>query len=99
MSVIAQATSTAPAQLITLGIAILGLAGLIFTALKYNRDDTTSIISQQDTIFNDMKVINDELRITSTQLRSDKNDLQEQIKILMKEIEKLQREIANLRGP
>lgn len=88
------AESTTPAQLITLGIAIFGLAGLIFTALKYNRDDTTAIVSQQNTILGDMKIINDELRSTSDRLRTERDSLATQVELLSKQIEKLRDELG-----
>ena len=37
----------------------------MFTALRFRRDDTTAIVSQQDTILNDFKSLNEELRITA----------------------------------
>jgi len=49
-------------SVISLSIAALGLGGLLFTALRFRRDDTTAIVSQQDTLFNEMRALNDELR-------------------------------------
>ena len=43
-------------------IGLLGIAGIIFTALKYNRDDTTAVVTQQSMIVGEMKTLNDELR-------------------------------------
>ena len=64
------------AQLVALGIGILGVAGVIFTALKYNRDDTTAIVSQQDVILSEMRGLNDELRQTVVRLREERDALQ-----------------------
>ena len=58
------------AQLVALGIGILGVAGVIFTALRYNRDDTTAILSQQEVILGDMRSLNDELRLMIADLRA-----------------------------
>ena len=57
------------AELVTLGLAILGVAGIIFTALKYNRDDTTAIVNQQSTLVHDMEVITAQLRAENDRLQ------------------------------
>lgn len=54
-------------------IGILGLAGLIFTALRYGRDDTTAVINQQAQITSEMKTLNDELRTTTERLRKERD--------------------------
>jgi hypothetical protein len=54
-------------------IGVLGLAGLIFTALRYGRDDTTAVISQQAEITAEMKTLHDELRITTERLRKERD--------------------------
>jgi hypothetical protein len=58
---VSAAPSTAP-QWIALAIALMGLGGLVFTALRFNRDDTSAIVSQQSTVLHDMQAINEELR-------------------------------------
>jgi hypothetical protein len=60
-------------------IGIMGLAGVIFTALKFNRDDTAAIVSQQDTLMNEMRGLNDELRITVDRLRHERDELQKTV--------------------
>ena len=54
-------------------IGILGLAGLIFTAMRYGRDDTTAVINQQAQITAEMKTLNDELRTTAERLRKERD--------------------------
>ena len=51
-------------------IGLCGLGGLVFTALRFRRDDTSSIVSTQDTIFNELKTLNDELRQENERLRA-----------------------------
>jgi hypothetical protein len=75
--------------ILPLVIGLVGLAGVIFTALKYNRDDTTSVIGQQDTILNEMKTLNDELRTTTSELRTERDGLREQVAELTTQVEKL----------
>ena len=75
--------------LLPLVIGIVGLAGVIFTALKYNRDDTTAVVNQQNTIVNEMKTLNDELRITSNELRTERDALRIQVVELTTQVERL----------
>jgi cell division protein FtsB len=78
-------------QLVSLVIGVLGVSGLIFTALRWRRDDTTAVINQQDVILKDMKTLNDELRTTSDSLRTERDALREQVTDLTGEVEKLRR--------
>jgi uncharacterized protein HemX len=75
--------------LVTLAIGVFGLAGVIFTALKFNRDDTTSIVNQQNTLMSEMKMLNDELRESVTRLRGERDALTTQVEQLTKQVEKL----------
>ena len=70
-------------------IGICGLSGVVFTALRYRRDDTTAVIGQQDTILNDMRLLNDELRTTSQELRIERDALKTQVTELTTQVEKL----------
>jgi chromosome segregation ATPase len=87
--------ATEAAQWITLGIALLGVAGLIFTALKYNRDDTTAVIGQQDTILADMKSLNDELRQARAAAVAERDELRTQVATLTGQLSELRRELAD----
>ena len=81
-------------QVLALVIGLVGLAGVIFTAMKYNRDDTTSIVHQQDTLFNELRTLNDELRNTATSLREENAKLAEQVRQLTVQVEELRHERA-----
>ena len=72
--------------LVTLAIGVFGLAGVIFTALKFNRDDTTAIVSQQNTLMGDMKMLNEELRTSTEVLRGERDSLREEVKGLRAQI-------------
>lgn len=58
-------------SLVALVLGVLGLGGLIFTALRYNRDDTTAILGQQNTIVGEMKTLNEELRLARDECREE----------------------------
>lgn len=74
------------AQAVALVIGILGVAGVIFTALRYNRDDSTATVSQQAAIVTSMHTLNDELRATNEDLKQQVRELREQIELMRKEL-------------
>ena len=61
-------------------MAILGLGSLIFTALKYNRDDTTALVNQQSVIVHDMQAVNEELRHERDDCRGEVADLRRRLR-------------------
>lgn len=85
------------AEAIPLLIGVLGVAGLIFTALKYNRDDTTAVLTQQNTIVGEMKTLNDELRQTTTDLRSERDSLKTQVQDLTRQVDALRVELGRIK--
>lgn len=72
--------------LVSLAIAVFGLGGLIFTALRWRRDDTTAILGQQDTLMGEMRTLNEELRTTAAQLRQEVAQLKTQVEALQREL-------------
>jgi predicted nucleic acid-binding Zn-ribbon protein len=84
------------AEALPLIIGLLGVAGLVFTALKYNRDDTTSVLNQQNTIVGEMKTLNDELRATTSELRIERDGLKTQVQELTKQIDALREELGRI---
>ena len=81
------------AQIIALVIGVFGIAGVIFTALKYNRDDTTAVVTQQSQILGDMKQLNDEWRATAELLRVERDELRTQVEGLRGQVEALRVEL------
>ena len=79
------------ASLLALVIGVVGLGGVVFTALRFRRDDTTAIVNQQDTILGDFKSLNEELRITTDRLRAERDECGEQV-------EKLRNELGEVQG-
>jgi uncharacterized protein YbjT (DUF2867 family) len=64
---------------LALVIGVAGLGGLVFTALRYRRDDTTAIVQQQSTILHDMQALNSELRMRVSELQVERDRLRAQI--------------------
>jgi hypothetical protein len=77
------------AGLVSLCIGVFGVGGLVFTALRYRRDDTTALVNQQDVILRDMKTLNEELRTTSDGLRTERDALRVQVEELTIQVKKL----------
>lgn len=70
-------------------IGIVGLGGLVFTALRFRRDDTSAIVTQQDTIFAEMRALNAELRETTDRLRVERDALTVQVQQLTAQVQEL----------
>ena len=51
------------ANAIAIVVGLCGMSGCIFTALRFRRDDTAQIVSQQSTVLHDMEAIAAQLRI------------------------------------
>ena len=66
-------------QAMALIIGLVGLAGVIFTALRFRRDDTTAVVNQQSVIVNDMKTINEELRTTSVSMKEERDACRKEV--------------------
>lgn len=77
--------------IIAIAIGLMGLGGIVFTALRFRRDDTTAIVGQQDTILNDMRTLNEEFRATADRLRAERDECGEQV-------EKLRNELREVHG-
>jgi septal ring factor EnvC (AmiA/AmiB activator) len=77
------------AQFITLALAGLGVAGLIFTALRFRRDDTTAVVTQQSTILNNMQALMEEQQRTLEDTRSERDRLRAEVTRLSGEIDRL----------
>jgi hypothetical protein len=78
-----------PAPVLSLAIGLFGICGVIFTALKYNRDDSKAVVDQQNTILGDMKLLNDELRTTAASLREERDALRVQVGELTAQVQEL----------
>lgn len=61
---------------------IIGLAGLIFTALKFNADRSSAAVQQASDVLEDMRKLNDALHVRI-------NDLEQEIDKLHKQVDKL----------
>ena len=72
-------------------IGIIGLAGVIFTAMRFGRDDTTQVVTQQAQITAEMKTLNDELRLTTERLRKERDTCHLEVERLTGRLDELRR--------
>lgn len=54
---------------------IMGLAGLIYTALSWRRNDDKAVVEQQSVVLHDMGTLNDELRKALEDCRTERAEL------------------------
>ena len=87
-----------PAGAISLIIGLIGLGGVIFTALRFRRDDTTAIVAQQDTMFGELRSLNEELRVTTEQLRHERDELKSQVDRLTGQVDMLRGDLSEARA-
>lgn len=78
--------------LLAIVTGILGLSGLIFTALKYNRDDSTAVVAQQSAVLKDMATLNDDLRKAVDDLHGERDELRGEIAALREQVQRLSHE-------
>jgi uncharacterized coiled-coil DUF342 family protein len=74
-------------------LGVCGLSGLVFAALRFRRDDTSAIVTQQSTILDDMKTLNDELRTATAALREERDQLKTQVDQLTGQVQALRVEL------
>jgi hypothetical protein len=70
-------------------IGVIGIAGLIFTALSFGRSDTTQVVTQQAQITQEMKTLNDEQRQRAELLLRERDDCRMESQRLHGQIEEL----------
>ena len=81
------------AELVALAIGIFGVASVIFAAMRWRRDDTTQVVTQQSAILNDMNVINDEIRISADKLRTERDKCYEEVAKLRQATDRIERKL------
>jgi hypothetical protein len=81
-------------QLVSLAIGVAGVAGLIFTALRWRRDDTTAVLAQQDTIVKEMTTLNAELRVQRDEERARNAELTGELREARRQLAETQAELG-----
>ena len=82
------------AEFAALALGVFGVAGVLLTALRWRRDDTTAVVTQQSTILHDMQAVNTELRETAAALRSERDECKNEVSKLRRE---LRRDMGEIR--
>ena len=83
---------------LSLAIGVCGLAGLVFAALKYRRDDSTAVSDQSANLVSSMKALNEETRLSEEKMRKERDELNGQVAYLTGQNDVLQRELQEYRA-
>lgn len=70
-------------------VAVAGSGGLVFGALRYNREEAGKVIAQHGQILADMRVLNDELQAALNRTRTERDELNAEVVKLRVEIHEL----------
>lgn len=89
-------TSFLPA-IISAVIALAGTGGVVFGALRYNRDEAGKVVVQQTTVLTNMQALNDELTEALTRARDEAARFRQERDELMAELRNCRSEIAEHR--
>lgn len=89
-------TSFLPA-IISAVIALAGTGGVVFGALRYNRDEAGKVVTQQTTVLTSMQALNDELTDALTRAREDAVHFRTERDELVNELQGCRKEIKDLR--
>jgi cell division protein FtsB len=71
-------------------VAIAGSGGLVFGALRYNREESGKVISQHSIILADMRTLNEELHQALQRTREERDALTEEVTKLRYDVKRLQ---------
>jgi hypothetical protein len=83
--------------LLSVLIALAGTGGIVFGALRYNRDEAGKVVTQQAQVLADMKLLNDELQAALARAREDIKNALAQNAELIEELRLARQEIGGLR--
>jgi hypothetical protein len=73
-------------EILGLTIGLVGLAGVVFTALSWRRNDTKTMVDTQASIVGEMQVLNGELRATADRLRAERDDCTTEVARLRRDL-------------
>lgn len=82
--------------LISVVIALAGSGGIVFGALRYNRDEAGRIVIQQTNVLTDMRGLNDELSEALDRMRTEKSELHTDLQKAREEMQALRQQNAAL---
>jgi chromosome segregation ATPase len=105
-TLIASALSGAIPIILAAIVTVAGSGGVVFGALRYNRDEAGRIVQQQTSVLTDMRGLNDELQEALNRTRAERNELlgevrgcREEIAALSGQVKALQHALAEAAWP
>lgn len=83
--------------ILTLIGAMVGSGGILFGAIRYNREEAGKIVAQQTNVLSDMRLLNDELIEALTRVKDERDNLQEAVRLLREKLDEETDEVRRLR--
>lgn len=84
--------------IISVVVAVAGSGGIVFGALRYNRDEAGRVVTQQTAVLESMRGLNDELQSALDRVRLERDDLVKEVRDTRVDIAALRIEIHNLQA-
>lgn len=78
-----------PGAFIALLTAVAGIGGILVALFKFRGESTSTVVTQQTQILQDMKTLNDELKIALQDAKLERDDLRQQVHELRVEVDRL----------
>lgn len=75
--------------IISLVVGLVGSGGIVFGALRYNRDEAGKIVTQQTNVLTDMRGLNDELNESLGRMRAERDELIKEVGTCKSETQEL----------
>ncbi len=83
---------------VPVGTAVVAVGGVVFAALKFNREDAGKVVSQQSVVLQDMHTLNERLHADLARAVTERDLLLGKVTDCNERIEELTGEIAGLKG-
>lgn len=82
--------------IIAVVVAVAGSGGVVFGALRYNRDEAGRVVTQQTAVLESMRILNDELQSALDRVRLERDNLIAEVRGTRGDIATLRIEIHTL---
>lgn len=79
-------------------VTVAGSGGVVFGALRYNRDEAGKIVVQQTSVLTDMRGLNDELQEALQRTRGERDELLQQVRSCREEMAELRGQVKALQA-
>ena len=82
---------------LAISTGLVGLIGVVFGALRFQRDEAGKIVAQQTAVLGDMRDLNDELQDALARTRDERDQFAGEVRLLRETVQRLEDEVRKLR--